>query len=186
MTLLYRTVAALLLIPFPWSMTVRGQNSLGIRSVDFRNFDYGSQPGEGRVLLRKGRSNEKTFGIPNSKLTAVKYADLDGDGREEAVVVIKTNLFGSGGYDEHYYVFTYRNGVPRRLFDEYKEQGRGIRIKDGALMIVAPYWDTEVPHCCPKYIETKAYRLKGSRLVVVKRWLRRNPAFNDFYSKRAL
>jgi hypothetical protein len=154
--------------------------------VDFRNFDYGSRPGGDRVVLHKGRSKEKTFGKPNSKLTTIKYADLDGDGNEEAAVVIRTNLFGSGGYDEHYYVFTYRNGVLQKLFDEYRERGSGIRIKDGALIIVAPYWDSDVPHCCPKYIETTAYRMKNSKLAVMRRWLRKNPAFIEFYSKKGL
>ena len=186
MMICYGIVAALLLIAPPREVAVFGQQSHSIRSVDFRNFDYGSPPGESRIVLYGGRSKRRTFGKPDSKLAAVRYADLDGDGKEEAVVVITTDLFGSGGYDQHYYVFAYRTGVPRKIFQEHRERGRGIQIKGGALIIVAPYWDNEIPHCCPKYIETTAYRFNGSRLVVSKRWLKRNPAFNDYYSKRGL
>ena len=180
----YRIVV-LLLIALLREGAVFAQQSDSIRSVDFRNFDYGSPPGENGMVLYGGRSKKRTFGKPDSKLAAVRYADLNGDGKEEAVVVITTDLFGSGGYDQHYYVFAYRAGVTRKIFQEHREQGKGIHIKGDALIIVAPYWDNEIPHCCPKYIETTAYRFNGSRLVVSKRWLKRNRAFIDFYSKRS-
>ena len=155
-------------------------------SVDFRNFDYGSPPGDNRIVLYGGRSKDRTFGRIDNRLAAVRYADFDGDGKEEAVVVITTDLFGSGGYDKHYYVFAYRAGAPRKIFQEHRQQGRGLRIKRGALIIVAPYWDNPIPHCCPRYIETTAYRFNGSRFVVSKRWLKRNLELIDYYSKRGL
>jgi hypothetical protein len=160
------------------------QSRVGVRSVDFRNFDYGSRPGADRIVLRNGRTVEQTFGQPYGKLTAVRYVDLDGDGGEEAVVVVTTNLFGSGGYERNYYVYAFRNGKLLKSLHEYREQGRRIRIKNRALIIVAPYWDNPVPHCCPRYIETKAYKWVAAGLVETKRWLKRNPKFVDFYAKR--
>jgi hypothetical protein len=159
------------------------ENKRRIRSVDFRNFDFGSRPGAHRVQLRDGRTVEETYGKPNSRLTTVKYADFDGDGQEDAAIVVTTLLFGSGAFDQDYYVFTYKGGIVRKVFHDYREQGRGIRIQEGALIIVAPYWDESNPHCCPEYIETIVWRWRKSSFVMTKRRLKRNPRLIDFYKK---
>src|SRR5712691_948969 len=89
------------------------KDTAGIRKVDFRNFNYGSlcpgyheflpiQPSD-RLVLRKGRVqfdelNYADFG-------SVEYVDFDGDGKEEAFVVIKGQTSGSSNDFQGAYVF---------------------------------------------------------------------------------
>lgn len=144
------------------------QTGRGIRSVDFRNFTYDSIAGE-QVTLRKGQNlvkGEYSAGSYGSELGTVKYLDFDGDGAEEALVVVFYSQEAAGVYaEEHYYVFAYRNGAAQQIFHESRYKGRGIRVSGKSLIITAPFWKDTDGHCCPSLTEISTYRWRGNGFV---------------------
>ena len=164
------------------------ETSKGIRSVDFRNFTYkreyksssnGGLPVEAEtIVLRNGKNMSP--GLTNSsfeygnELKSVRYIDFDGDGNEEALVVINTTAEAAGAYEEDdYFVFAYRNNTPVRIFHEYRYKSRGIRVAGKSLVISAPFWREQDPHCCPYATETAVYQWRGNGFVRVSRNLKR-------------
>jgi hypothetical protein len=144
-----------------------GQNKRGIRSVDFRNFSYESDGRE--VVLRDGKFSEGDDASWLAyKLDDVKYVDFDGDGIEEAFVIVDFRTSGTSDNAKDYYVFAYRGGKPRVIFHEWREKPRGVRVNGRSLIIAAPFW-RDGGLCCPSGVETSIYRWRGARFVRVSR-----------------
>jgi hypothetical protein len=92
------------------------------------------------------------------------FADLTGDGSEEAVVPISSG--GSGG-NIAYAVFGYRGGDLQELLVANPAAGRVvIAIEDGMLVDTQPVYAPEDPLCCPSQLQHTYYRWDGSRFVV--------------------
>lgn len=92
------------------------------------------------------------------------FADLTGDGAEEAVVPISSG--GSGG-NVAYAVFGYRGGDLEELLVVRPEAGRvTVSVEDGALVETQPVYAPEDPLCCPSELRHTYYRWDGSELVV--------------------
>jgi hypothetical protein len=142
--------------------------SSDIRSIDFRNFSYGE--GSEHVVLRDGK--EAGAGAEGSRLLGVKYVDLNGDGRVEALVTLATGTRGAQGYAEEYFVYADRSGRVRQVFHESRQKPQQMRVNAGSIVIVAPFWKGTDPGCCPSSIETVVYRWRGAGLVRVSRRLR--------------
>ena len=146
-----------------------------IRSVDFRNFTYDNIPGEGqRTTLRRGQNLVKgkySAGNYGSELTMIKYLDFDGDGAEEALVVVVYSQEAAGAYwAENYFVFAYRNGAAQQIFHEGRYKARnGVRVVGKSLIITAPFWKDTDGHCCPSLTEISTYGWRGNGLVRVSR-----------------
>jgi hypothetical protein len=160
------------------------QTKRGIRSVDFYNFTY-ELAGRAKVTLKNG-SYKKNYArdsntISTSKLLVLKYADFDGDGKEEALMLIKSKDTGGSNHgDNDYFVFAYRAGKPRQIFHEYREGPEGLCLKNRSIIIIAEAWkDAPIPHCCPPFTETKVYRWRGSDFAVVKTYRRKNFPFQN-------
>jgi hypothetical protein len=167
------------------------QSQRGIRSVDFYNFTY-KVDGRAKVTLKNGRYKKKYFPDSNalftSKLAVLKYADFDGDGEEEAVVLIQSRDSGGSSHgDNDYFVFAYRAGKPRQIFHEYREGPEGLCLKNRSIIITAEAWEgISVPHCCPPFTETKIYRWRGSHFALVKTYRQKNyPGQNPQQFKQA-
>lgn len=149
------------------------QSKLGIHSIDFRNFTYDLYNWK-KVKFVNGHYKEidKTDGTIYFKgeLAILKYADFNGDGKEEAIVLIQSGeTRGSNHGDNDYFVFAYRAGKPRQIFHEHREGKEGLCLKNRSITIVAEAWEgIPVPHCCPPFTETKTYRWQGSRFVLIK------------------
>lgn len=137
----------------------------GIRSVDFRNFTYDSIGNE-RVTLRKGRNLVKgdyTSGTYGTQIGTIKYFDLDGDGKEEALVVLDYSQEAAGAYwEQHYFIFAYRDGKAQQIFHESRYKALGFRLKGKSLVIAAPYWKDNDGHCCPSQTEIATYSWRGN------------------------
>jgi hypothetical protein len=119
--------------------------------------------------IYKGRDFES-----RSRLLAIRYVDLNADGRDEAVIDIRTVPGGSISHIDDYYVFQYRKGALSSVFHTSREMPQRMAVRGRSIMIVAPFWeDTTGPICCPPFIETINYRWRGSRLVVASRRLRK-------------
>ncbi|HEX8457201.1 MAG TPA: hypothetical protein VF656_07890 [Pyrinomonadaceae bacterium] len=184
-------LAPLLLLPV-FSATASAKINFDIRtdirSVDFHNFTYPTPCGEQKTLtLRHGRvpgegCNELT------KLVSLRYRDLTGDGREEAIIVIGTNCTTSCWYIEDYFVYSYVRGRLKPIFKEQQSYryrlteparfsnnvwslGRpyGLSIKRGRLFITGLAWDEGDGNCCPRYREKTSYEWRRGRFVVISR-----------------
>lgn len=152
-----------------------------IRSIDFQNFTYRAKcPYEitsirvrGGVFERKQEMDEVYF-----KVMQVVYGDLTGDGRDEAIVTSFCSTQGTGRLTEGY-VYTMRRGQPVQIASLAQgDRAFGgivdVRFERGQLLVER--YAPEEPGsgaCCPKYIDTQAYRLSGRRLVKVGRAQRR-------------
>jgi len=92
------------------------------------------------------------------------FADLTGDGAEEAVVPISSG--GSGG-NVAYAVFGYRGGDLKELLVVTPAAGRvTVAVEDGVLVDTQPVYAPEDPLCCPSQLLHTYYRWNGSELVV--------------------
>jgi hypothetical protein len=92
------------------------------------------------------------------------FADLTGDGVDEAVVPISSG--GSGG-DIAYAVFGYQGGDLEELLAVKAEAGRvTVSVQGGALVDTQPVYGPEDPLCCPSELRHTYYRWDGSELVV--------------------
>jgi hypothetical protein len=92
------------------------------------------------------------------------FADLTGDGVDEAVVPISSG--GTGG-DIAYAVFTDRGGHLEELLQVKPEAGRvAAAVEDGVLVETQPVYAPEDPLCCPSQLRRTYYRWDGADLVV--------------------
>jgi hypothetical protein len=141
-----------------------------IRNVDFKNFNYGrlcagyhkflpTDPRD-RLVLRKGHVQ---FGdeMNYADLGSVKYVDFDGDGKEEAFVVINGQTSGSSNAFLAVYVFAYRNGKARQIWTKCEENS-AAELKERSVLFTYPEWVGDDAHCCPSYFTTDTYGWKGS------------------------
>lgn len=115
-----------------------------LRDVDWCNFDY-----DGWVSLRGG-SNEiheymEMGGMHDTivhQLVSVAYGDLDGDSREEAVVLIREEAWytnGSGSSGASMFLFELDRGRPKLFAREFAnaEERMQLRVQADAVVQVA-------------------------------------------------
>ena len=149
----------------------REARSADIRSVDFKNFAY--RPSCTNKLVRVKEGKYEVHRPPERllfRVVEVVYGDLTGDGRDEAVVTTYCDTGGSGGFSEGY-VYTMR-GRRAAMIVRLKGGDRAlggihmVSVVNGTLVVARLAPETpEGPACCPKYIETSTYQLKGRQLV---------------------
>jgi heat shock protein HslJ len=97
----------------------------------------------------------------------VARGDLNGDGRDEAAVVLTTNYGGSGVF--FYVAVVARNGEENRNIATRgigdRVQVRGLRIEEHRLLVDLVRAGAKDASCCPTEVVTLAFRLKGGRLT---------------------
>ena len=172
----YKIVVLIAALLVSGCLPVLASHKAGIHSIDFQDFTYEDcQAWGGRTIqLQNGKYSYKDkLGETKSKLVAIRYADLNADGKDEAVIDIRTESYGSIPYIDDYYVFKYHKGVLDVVFHTSRERPEGMVVRGRAIVIVAPFWrDGSGPFCCPPYIETIVYRWRKSKLVVAGRRLK--------------
>ena len=159
-----------------------------IRKVDFRNFTYQSslcsqeygRKGIGKMVhVRNGEFKNKNvfFTVADKRIV---YADLTGDGREEAVVPVDCGAIAANFSRSEINVYTIQDGRPtllagtndKNLERDYRANypdaesywginENGIKMSNGDLQIDVL---VDGSHAAPKYIATLAYRLRGKAL----------------------
>lgn len=169
-----------------------------IRKVDFLNFTYNSsqcsqeygRQGIGRMVkVKDGEFKNKSvyFSVMNDKII---YADLTGDGKEEAIVPIDCGAMGANFSRNEINVYTVENGSATLLAatnDKSMERDyranypdadgywglseNGIKVNNGNLQIEVM---VDGPHAAPKYIATMEYGLSGKLLKLKGKPARRN------------
>jgi len=159
-----------------------------IRKVDFLNFSYHSslcsqeygRMGIGRlVAVRNGEFKNKNvyFAVADKKII---YADVTGDGHEDAVVPIDCGATSANFSRSEVNIYTLQDGRAA-LLTEIDDKGLerdyrrsypdaesywginddGIKVSNGNLEIDVL---ADGPHAAPKYIVTLSYRLSGKTL----------------------
>ena len=150
-----------------------------IRSVDFRNHAYTLIRFEHAktVTLVNGqfRFPDDPEVAPGVSLLSVKYGDLDLDGQEEALVVLRYENAGSAlHYD---YLFVFRMGLDGAAvwYSGQYEAAAVIVLAGSSVVVKAPLWLPRDAHCCPTYDARYTIKSSAGRLrVVAKRLYRRD------------
>jgi hypothetical protein len=147
-----------------------------IRHIDFKNFTYSPSCLEKQQVSVKSGTYRGNLGDPSGdtvyfSVVDVVYGDLTGDREDEAVVITTCNTGGSGQFTDGI-IFTMRRGKPAELdtlgMGDRAEDGiEGARIENGLLKVARYGKTTAARLCCPEYVETRAFRLRGAELVQV-------------------
>jgi hypothetical protein len=133
---------------------VFGLEQITLRDGDFDNPNF-SQGQTGRSVHDTFMGQARAFG------------DLNGDGAEDAVIVLATNTGGSGTFIELMPVQN-NNGNPQPLTGFQvgdRSPVRALRIENGVIIADVTVHDADDPFCCPTLEETWRLRLEGSELV---------------------
>lgn len=155
-----------------------------IRKIDFKNFTYPWYPtdyppphGERKITLRDGEMKvdaPRNIDRLRAGLANVSYADLTGDGKEEAIVTVVTN-FDPNGSVACIFVYTLRSNEPKLLWSlETGDRANGglrtLRV-EGFDLVVEQYdikfdwakgrYEGGTALCCPKRFIRSHYRWDG-------------------------
>ena len=151
-----------------------------IRSIDFKNFTFPWYPnylttpsGTRSVTLIQGeldipRDDEKGIESFSVLLTNVSYADLTGDGDEEAIVDLGGTVT-QNSFVGCLFVYRMRNGKPEILLShETGDRAAGglRRVSvEGHVLIIDQYEQSPGSGlCCPKYFRRHYFEFAGRRL----------------------
>ncbi len=147
----------------------------GVRSVDFANRVW-PHTCAGPIRTRRGASRERVpgLGVEHFRVDAPVFGDLDGDGRDEAIV--RTHCIGDGrNRFGDATVFAWRGGqlrevgylglgvVTRRLADDERDTLESVRVERGVIVEERPADQRGGPEA--RYVVTHRWALRGGRLV---------------------
>jgi hypothetical protein len=162
-----------------------------IPKVDFLNFTYHSSlcskeyggKGIGKtVRVQEGEFKNKDvyFAVADS---AIIYADVTGDGREDAIVSADCGAITANFARSEIYIYTIQDGratflagiSDKELEADYRRHypdaesywginENGVKAKDGNLEVDVL---ADGPHASPQYLVALAYRLSGKTLRLI-------------------
>lgn len=180
------------------SSTPNSATVTDIRKVDFRDFTYPSslcsqeygKKGIGKMVrVRNGEFKNKNvyFAVADNKIV---YADVTGDGHEDAIVPIECGATTANFARSEVYIYTIQDGrltLLAQASDKEMERDyrgsypdaesywgineNGLKVNNGNLAIDVL---ADGPHASPKYIVTLEYRLSAGTLRLVGKPQRRN------------
>jgi hypothetical protein len=135
-------------------------------AVDIREIDLEALP-EVQAAI------EETGGL--FVQTDVTYADLTGDGFDEAIAPIASGgTLGNLGF----FVVTVNGTEPDVLLSEFPTESGGVAvsIEDGKLVMTQPVYGPDDPECCPSSLRRTTYAWNGTALAVEDVRTEPNPA----------
>ena len=159
-----------------------------IHSIDFKNYSYsafcaGDEPES--LTVKNGEFSKET---PHDGyvdrlyfvVTDVAYGDLNGDKRDEAIVLTVCNTGGTGNFSEGF-VFTMKGAkatIASRIPGGDRAYGglRTTRVENGLLIVDSNDPGKNGAACCPELIMTTTYKLVGNKLTKVGK-----PTSRDIY-----
>ena len=119
------------------------------------------------VKLENG-AFKSTDGTTVNLLDQIALKDLNGDGLDDAAVLIGENFGGTGTFVS-LIVFLNQNGEPLQssgvLIDD-RPKVNSIKIEDGQIILDAVIHGFDDPMCCPNQPVTRTYRLGNNGLVM--------------------
>jgi hypothetical protein len=153
----------------------RAVHAAGIRAASVRDRDWKNGAldlGSGRFVFVGGRYAELTDeGMCSVCLTIgdVSFGDVDGDGAEEAIVIIQSNLGGAGTSSEAY-VFGLVAGKPvLRAHIDGGDRGDGglqsVSVAAGEVIVRRLDLAASDNVCCPSRVLIERWRWREGRLV---------------------
>ena len=129
---------------------------------------------DGPVSLLNGKWEGKPFvdggaSCPTAGLVDNVYhtGDLDGDGIQEAVVILWQSGGGTGEYT-YVMVMTRRNGEIKNIGSALigdRVKLRNGRVADGKIILGVLQAGENDPMCCPTMLATRTWSLQGEELV---------------------
>jgi hypothetical protein len=146
-----------------------------IRKADFKNFTYQASCGGDdteKITVRKGEfSRENGDDKLYFNVTAVTYGDVDGDRRDDAIILTVCNTGGTGQFAEGF-VYTLKDGKPALLTrieggDRADGGLRSAKVENGYLVVDRNNNDAETGACCPEIAEISKYKWNGKELTEV-------------------
>ena len=157
------------------SASVFAQNN--IRKINFQNFtydaDYCGGEGERKITVKDGEFfEEKKVDDFTERMFfsvfGVTYGDLDGDSKDEAVVLSICNMGGTGNFSEAY-IYKLVNGKPVRKMtlvggDRAFGGLRETRVENGLLVVESNDAGKLGGACCAEFAVTNTYRFDGKTL----------------------
>ncbi len=164
-----------------------------IHRVDFKNFTHLVQcisETPENVTVRNGeysieKQEEGYVDRFYYKVFDFSYGDLDGDGRDEAVVLGVCNTGGTGNFSEGL-IYSVKRGTPviiARIPGGDRADGglRTTNVENGMLIVESNDTGPEGGSCCPQVIVTTKYKISGGKIVKVGKETRR-----DIYPKEKI
>jgi hypothetical protein len=168
-----------------------------IRRIDFLNYTYRptlcskvfSVPGVVKIRKGKFENNETYYYVHDNKII---YADVTGDGREDAIVNIGCGGHAGNFSDSEILVYTLQNGREKllarldsndmeRAYLRYYPDGflvsitqNGVKVENGHV-IVDMYANGS--NAGPEFIASLDYKLRGTRLIITGKPQRRRTKF---------
>ena len=141
-----------------WLLVLANDPAVTIDPTAFR------PPGESGPYVKVALPGTRGGVLEGYALTdSIEYADLDGDGPEEAIIPIY-----SGGTAGLLGIMLYREGTPApKLVLVETGYKLGFTIEGRQLMIFRPNYIGFEPNCCPSSTTRTATVLEGDRLTVV-------------------
>ena len=155
----------------PPASTTTGPGGPGIRRVDFRNHSYrlGADFDSRAVTASAGSLSwtDPELGEYRGSVDDPQFGDLDGDGLEEAVVVLRWSFSAGTGRFSDVLVFRMAGGQAAQVAsagtgDRADGGIHRVRIERGVLEI-ARYAGAAA--CCPDRVVVQDHHLAGSALV---------------------
>ncbi|MBC8492664.1 MAG: hypothetical protein H8D43_02670 [Chloroflexi bacterium] len=141
-----------------------------------KNAEYHSEwPAEGVAKLTDGEYQEEIVPGAASKLIIVVYpdmhafGDLNGDGVDDAAVVLATSGGGSGTFISLEAVINDK-GTPKHVASAKlgdRAQVKSVVIESGEITVDMVTHGPEDPMCCPTVEATQKYKLQGDTLVQI-------------------
>jgi hypothetical protein len=153
------------------------KRSSAIEKIDFKNFSYGRLCSGGNtwaplptvnMALKNGHQNyDKDAPDAAADLTSVEYVDFNGDGNEEAFVVVNGSTAAASG--DHFvaaYVFALQNGKARQVWSRCSENS-AAKLEGKTIVFSSPEFLKKDPHCCPSFDTTFTYGWKNSGIAMI-------------------
>lgn len=176
------------------SISVKAQKITDIRTIDFTN--YAHKIGTNSIRFKDGLQavscSKDAEGIPLGDIwslekSAIKYGDLDGDGKDEAFMSLVTNICdGNMVTNEAVLVYKIVNGKVVKLpefeyFEEPCESGKacemsrsaGVSVsydaKEKAIVIHTVFFTDEDAICCPSFQRQTWFKWNGAKFIETKK-----------------
>jgi len=167
--------ARVLVFVFASCLTITAQSD--IHSVDFKNFTYsahcaGDSPENYKVKEGEYAFEKQEDGYVDRlylNVMSVAYGDLNGDKKDEAIVLTVCNTGGTGNFSEGF-VYGLKAGKPALLVripggDRGYGGLRETRVENGLLAVDSNDAGENGAACCPEFIVTTKYKLTAGKLV---------------------
>lgn len=165
-------IALLTMTVLPWTACKKATPPLSLDGL--RNAEYRSElPGKGIAKLKDGQYEEEIVPGAASKIQIVMvpdvhaFGDLNGDGVDDAAVILAASGGGSGTFITLEAVVndqgTPRHAATAQLGD--RAQVKSIVIEGGQVTLDVLTHGPDDPMCCPSVKATKKFKLQGDALI---------------------